>query len=521
MRLELRDVTKRFGAVLANDHLNITVSSGTIHAIVGENGAGKSTAMRIAYGFYRADSGDILVDERVRHIRAPLDAIALGIGMVHQHFMLVRPMTVTENIVLGAEPGSALSLDLRKAAADIRALSEEFRLAVDPNATIEDLSVGQQQRVELLRALYRGAELLILDEPTAVLTPQEVEEFFAILRRMRAQGKTVVIITHKLSEVLAISDNVTVMRDGRVVGNVRTSGTTAAELARLMVGRDVLLRVEKPPAKPGATVLSVRDLSIAGRDGGRRLDNVSFDVRRSEIVGVAGVEGNGQTELIEALAGLLPESQVSGSISFGGRDIRRLDARRRREAGIAHVPEDRHRRGLLLDFTLSENVILGVHYRSPAVSGIGTVLLNQAAIRHRAELVIREFDVRPPNAALPARALSGGNQQKLIIGREFELPPVLLLISQPTRGVDIGAIEFIHRKIVALRDSGCAVLLVSAELEEVTALSDRLLVLHNGRIAGEVDPTSATHEEIGLLMTGGHAPSNIEGPAPSRVEGRS
>jgi len=504
MKLELRGITKRFGAVLANDHLDITIPSGTIHAIVGENGAGKSTAMRIAYGFYTADSGEILVNGQARDIRAPRDAIALGIGMVHQHFMLVRPMTVTENIVLGAEPGSAWSLDLRKAAASIRALSDEFKLAVDPDAVVEDLSVGQQQRVELLKALYRRAELLILDEPTAVLTPQEVEEFFAILRRMRGQGKTVIIITHKLSEVLAISDDVTVMRDGRVVGNLRTSETNAAELARLMVGRDVLLRVEKRPAKAGATVLSVRGLSIAGRDGGRRLDNVSFGVCAGEIVGVAGVEGNGQTELIEALAGLLPESQVSGAISFGGRDIRQLSARRRREAGIAHVPEDRHRRGLLLEFSLSENVILGVHYRAPAVSGLGSVLLDEPAIQRRAELVIREFDVRPPNASLPARALSGGNQQKLIIGREFELPPALLLISQPTRGVDIGAIEFIHRKIVALRDAGCAVLLVSAELEEVTALADRLLVLHNGRVAGEVDPVRATHEQIGLLMTGGH-----------------
>jgi general nucleoside transport system ATP-binding protein len=497
MKLELRNVTKHFGAVLANDHLNITIDSGTIHAIVGENGAGKSTAMRIAYGFYTADSGEILVNDEVREIRAPRDAIALGIGMVHQHFMLVRPMTVTENIVLGAEPGSAVALDLRKAAVGIRALSEEFRLTVDPDATVETLSVGQQQRVELLKALYRRAELLILDEPTAVLTPQEVEEFFSILRRMRSQGKTVVIITHKLSEVLAISDRVTVMRDGRVVGNLKTSETNAAELARLMVGREVLLRVEKNPAKPGATVLTVRNLSV------KRVHDVSFDVRAGEIVGIAGVEGNGQTELIEALAGLLAESQVTGTIAFGGRDLRTVDARRRREIGIAHVPEDRHRRGLMLEFSLSENAILGVHYRPPAAWGIGAVLLDQEAIDRRADLLIREFDVRPANPALPARALSGGNQQKLIIGREFELPPVLLLISQPTRGVDIGAIEFIHRKIIAMRDAGCAVLLVSAELEEVTALADRLLVLHNGRIAGEVDPSVATAEEIGLLMTGG------------------
>ena len=498
--IELRDITKRFGAVLANDRVSIKVEPATIHAIVGENGAGKSTAMRIAYGFYTADGGEILINGQARAIRTPHDAIALGIGMVHQHFMLVEPMTVAENIVLGAEPGSAASLDLKKAADEIRKVSDEFKLAVDPDATIESLSVGQQQRVELLKALYRHAQLLILDEPTAVLTPQEVEEFFAILRRMREQGKTIVIITHKLSEVLAISDNVTVMRDGRVVGELKTSATNAAELARLMVGREVLLRVDKPEAKTGATVLSVRDLSIAGRDGGKRLDGVSFEVRAGEIVGIAGVEGNGQTELIEALAGLIP---VSGKTVFEGQDITRLDVRKRRELGIAHVPEDRHRRGLLLDFSLAENTILGVHYRPPAVSANG-ILLDQKGILRRTEQVIRDFDVRPPNPALPARALSGGNQQKLIIGREFELPPKLLLVSQPTRGVDIGAIEFIHRKLVALRDAGCAVLLVSAELEEVTSLSDRLLVLHNGKVAGEVDPKTATNEEIGLMMTGGH-----------------
>jgi simple sugar transport system ATP-binding protein len=501
--LELRNITKTFGAVLANDRVSIKVEPGTIHAIVGENGAGKSTAMRIAYGFYTADSGEILIAGQVRDIRTPHDAIALGVGMVHQHFMLVEPMTVAENIVLGAEPGNAASLDLRKAADEIRKVSDEFKLSVDPNATIETLSVGQQQRVELLKALYRRAQLLILDEPTAVLTPQEVEEFFNILRGMREQGKTIVIITHKLSEVLAISDNVTVMRDGRVVGDVKTSASNAAELARLMVGREVLLRVEKPAAKPGASLVSLRNVSINGR-GTKRVDKVSFEVRAGEIVGVAGVEGNGQTELIEALAGLIPTAYVSGTISFEGRDITRLDARARKELGIAHVPEDRHRRGLLLDFSLAENTILGVHYRKPAVSGPGLVFLNQNGIQRRTEQVIRDFDVRPPNPDLPARALSGGNQQKLIIGREFELPPKLLLVSQPTRGVDIGAIEFIHRKIVEMRDAGCAVLLVSAELEEVTALSDRLLVIHNGKIVGEVDPKVTSNEEIGLMMTGGH-----------------
>ena len=500
--IELRNITKRFGAVLANDRVSVKVARGTIHAIVGENGAGKSTAMRIAYGFYTADSGEILINGQVQEIRTPHDAIRNGIGMVHQHFMLLEPMTVAENIVLGSEPGSVVSLDIRKAIDEIRKLSNEFKLTVDPNATVENLSVGQQQRVELLKALYRRAEILILDEPTAVLTPQEVEEFFAILRGMREQGKTIIIITHKLDEVLAISDNVTVMRDGKVVGDVKTSETNAAELARMMVGREVLLRVEKPDAKPGAPVLSTSSLTITGRGDAKKVDNVSFEVRAGEIVGIAGVEGNGQTELIEALAGLIPGSHISGTINFEGRDITRLDARQRKELGIAHVPEDRHRRGLLLDFTLAENTILGVHYRKPAVYA-GGILLDQKGIQRRTEQVIRDFDVRPPNAALPARALSGGNQQKLIIGREFELPPKLLLVSQPTRGVDIGAIEFIHRKIVELRDAGCAVLLVSAELEEVTALSDRLLVVHNGQIVGEVDPKVTSNAEIGLMMTGG------------------
>jgi ABC-type uncharacterized transport system ATPase subunit len=501
--LELRNITKRFGDVLANDHVNIKVTPGTIHAIVGENGAGKSTAMRIAYGFYRADEGEVIVDGVARQIETPHDAIALHIGMVHQHFMLVEPMTVAENIVLGAEPGAAASLDLRGADARIRTLSEEFRLSIDPNAPIESLSVGQQQRVELLKALYRQARLLILDEPTAVLTPQEVEEFFEILRRMRRQGKTVIIITHKLDEVLAISDEVTVMRDGRVVGELKTSETSAAELARLMVGRDVLLRVKKTEAKPGAVVLSVRNLQLLARDKTRRLDNISFDVRAGEIVGIAGVEGNGQTELIETLAGLVDPALVGGEVEFEGRDITKLGARKRKEKGIAHVPEDRHRRGLLLDFSLAENSILGVHYRKPAVAHLGGVLLDDEGIRRRALEVIRDFDVRPDNPELPARSLSGGNQQKLVIGREFELRPKLLLVSQPTRGVDIGAIEFIHSKLVALRDAGCAVLLVSAELEEVTALADRLLVIRQGRIVGEVDPTTTGVEEIGLMMTGG------------------
>jgi len=502
--LELRQITKRFGDVIANDHVDIVVKPGTIHAIVGENGAGKSTAMRIAYGFYTPDSGEIVVDGQVRQIKSPHDAIALGIGMVHQHFMLVETMTVAENIVLGAEPGTNLALDLKSAASQIRQLSEEFKLAVNPNEPIEHLSVGQQQRVELLKALYRHARLLILDEPTAVLTPLEVEEFFAILRRMREQGKTVIIITHKLSEVLAISDEVTVMRDGKVVGRVQTKETNAAELARLMVGREVLLRVEKSAPEIGRPELELRNLSVADINGAKRVNDVTFEVRSGEIVGIAGVEGNGQTELIEALAGLVNPERITGEIRFEGTNLNAMGARVRRELGIAHIPEDRHRRGLLLDFILAENSILGVHYRPPIVALAGGIFLDNDAIQRRADEIIQKFDVRPPNAALPARAFSGGNQQKLIIGREYRVNPKLLLVSQPTRGVDIGAIEFIHRQLVALRDAGCAILLVSAELEEVTSLSDRLLIIHEGRIAGEVDPKVATLEEIGLLMTRGH-----------------
>ena len=495
--LELKNITKAFGNVVANDNVSIAVNRGTIHAIVGENGAGKSTIMRIAYGFYNADSGDIWLDGNRVDIRNPHDAIANGIGMVHQHFMLVDNMTVAENIILGAETGSPTALDLEKANSEIQKLSDDLRLNVNPKALVEDLSVGQQQRAELLKALYRDAEILILDEPTAVLSPQEVEEFFGILRRMKEQGKTVVIITHKLDEVLAISDEVTVMRDGNVVGNVKTAETDARGLARMIVGRDVLLRVEKDEPKPVDVVLSVRELKVLGKHG-LAVDGVSFDVRGGEIVGIAGIEGNGQTELIEALAGLC--KPYGGRIEFEGRDVTHLSARRLKELGVAHIPEDRHRRGLLLNSDLAENSILGVHYRSPVAAG---GFMSSNAIGERVNDIIQNFDVRPPNPDLSARSLSGGNQQKLIIGREFELDPKLLLVSQPTRGVDIGAIEFIHRKLIELRDKGRAVLLVSAELEEVTALADRLLVIREGKIVGEVDPKTSSVEEIGLMMTGG------------------
>jgi len=498
--VEMRGISKRFGEVLANDHISLAIPDRSIHAIIGENGAGKSTVMNILYGFYAADEGEILIDGEQRAINGPGDAIKLGLGMVHQHFMLVEPLTVTENIILGAEPTAGLSIDYRKARARVREISEQYGLKIDPDAHIADLSVGQQQRVEILKTLYRGARILILDEPTAVLTPQEVAEMFAILRGLRDQGKTIIIITHKLAEVLALSDNITVMRDGKVVGNLPTSEATAEGLARLMVGREVLLRVKKDEPKPRDVVLSVRGLTLLGVEGNPILDDFSFEVRGGETLGIAGVEGNGQTELIEILAGL--RKATDGEVLLEGKGIDELDPRQRKLRGIAHIPEDRHRRGLLLTFDLAGNSILGVH-RNPPISG--AVLLNKDVIVERAGRLVREYDVRPPNISLPARALSGGNQQKLIVAREFDIKPRLVLVAQPTRGVDIGATEFIHRKLIELRDAGTAVLLVSAELDEVLSLSDRVVVIYEGRLVGEVDPKSVSEEEIGLMMTGGKA----------------
>lgn len=497
--VEMLEVTKRFGAVTANDRITLRIEKQSIHAIVGENGAGKSTAMNLLYGLYVPDSGEIRLHGETVALKTPRDAIARGLGMVHQHFMLVPTLSVTENIILGAEPGPGIRIQYRQAKERIKELSQTYGLHIDPDALIQDLSVGQQQRVEILKTLYRGAEILILDEPTAVLTPPEVEEMFAILRTLREQGKTLIIITHKLSEVLALSSRVTVMRDGTVVGEVETKMTSAAELARMMVGRDVLLRVSKDKASPGEVVLKVSDLHFTRPNGVEAIKGLNFEVKAGEILGIAGVEGNGQTELIEILAGLLKPS--AGSITFKNQSIGGRSPREIRAIGVAHIPEDRHHRGLLLDFSLSDNLILGDHYHKPAIKGF---FLDQPAIDQRADALIQRFDVRPANRTLPARALSGGNQQKLIIAREFELPPKLLLVSQPTRGVDIGAIEFIHRQLIGLRDSGVAILLVSAELEEVTSLADRLIVMYGGAVVGEVDPAVVTQQEIGLMMTGGH-----------------
>lgn len=492
--IEMRGIIKRFGAVIANKGINLTIQGNSIHAIVGENGAGKSTIMKILYGFYTADEGEIFVDETLQTIRTPRDAIALGIGMVHQHFMLVQTMTVLENIILGAETTKAGRIDYQEAEVSVQKLLDDFGFQLNLQAKVEDLSVGQQQRVEVVKALYRGARILILDEPTAVLTPLEVEEFFRILRGMRAQGKTIIVITHKLNEVLTLSDHITVMRDGKVVGELVTANTNAAEIARLMVGRDVLLRVEKLPANPKEVVLRVSNLQLFPTS-----EAISFNVHAGEIVGIAGVEGNGQTELIEIIAGL--RKSIAGNFAVNNKNCAGLTARQIKELGVAHIPEDRHRRGLLLDSDLTDNSILGTHYRSPIAAVMG--MLSNVAALAKSKRLIHDFDVRPTNETLAAKSLSGGNQQKLIIGREFDIAPKLLLVSQPTRGVDIGAIEFIHRKLVELRDAGAAILLVSAELEEVLSLSDRVLVMYQGRIVGEVDPKQVKQEEIGLMMTGG------------------
>ena len=521
--LELRHVSKRFGGVLANDDVSFAAAAGAIHALVGENGAGKTTAMCIAFGLLAPDRGEVAVDGTPRRLAGPQDAIRLGLGMVQQHFTLVDAMTVTENVVLGAEPGRRWALDLAGASARVAALARELELRVDPAARVGELPVAARQRVELLKALYREARVLILDEPTAVLAPPEAAALFAVLRRMRLAGRTVVLITHRLSEVLAIADEVTVMRDGRVVAARPARGLDTAALARLIVGREAPPRIAKRPAHPGPPVLAVRGLTVlalsgaggvggaSGAGGRPRLDRVSFDVRAGEILGIAGIEGNGQGELIDAIAGLAEPAAggSSGTMVLAGPggavDLAGTGPRRRRELGIAHIPEDRHRRGLVLDLDLAENSILGVHERPPVAVGPLRGWLDRAAIARRAAAILARFEVRPAALGLPARALSGGNQQKLVAGRELSLPPRLLLAAQPTRGVDLRGSELIHRQLVALRDAGCAVLLVSSELEELMTLADRLLVLHRGRVAGELDPARATVEEVGLTMTGGGA----------------
>ncbi|HWB56097.1 MAG TPA: ABC transporter ATP-binding protein [Gaiellaceae bacterium] len=495
--LELRGITKRFPGVVANDHVDLDLRKGEVHALLGENGAGKSTLMNILYGLYHADEGEILIDGKPVRMGSTRDAIDAGIGMVHQHFMLIPVMTVAENIVLAVEPHKGPFLDLDEAEGRVRDLSQRYGLVVDPTARVERISVGQQQRVEILKALFRGAETLILDEPTAVLTPQEAGELFAIIRSLTEQGKSVIFISHKLNEVLEIADRITVLRQGKPVDTVPREGATQESLARMMVGREVVLRVEKPPAQPGEPLLVAEDLVVLDDRGLQACRGISFEVRAGEIVGLAGVDGNGQTELIDALTGLLhPES---GKILAAGKDITGASARESLDFGIGHIPEDRQRRGLVLDFTLAENLALH-DFRKPPASRLGW--LYPRRLVERARKLLTEFDVRGGGPETAAASLSGGNQQKVVVAREVSRDPRILVAAQPTRGLDVGAIEFVHRRLVAERDEGRAILLVSFELEEILSLSDRVLVIFEGRLVAEYPPT-VSEEELGFAMTGG------------------
>ncbi len=494
--IELIGIDKKFGAVHANKNINLTVAKGSIHGIIGENGAGKSTLMSILYGFYQADHGSIQIDGKPIIIKDSQTAINSGIGMVHQHFMLVENFTVLENLMLGAEGGALLGKGTDAARAALKKLEEDYELDVDPDAVVEELPVGLQQRVEILKALYRGAEILILDEPTGVLTPAEADHLFKILGVLRDQGKTVILITHKLREIMAITDTVSVMRRGEMVATRKTAETTVEELAELMVGRRVLLHVEKKPANPGEIFLSVRNLTVKDNRGVVMVDNVSFDVRAGEIVGIAGVAGNGQSELLEAITGI--RKPVSGEIWINGQNVAGLDPAELRGIGVAHIPEDRHHMGLVLPFEESQNAILGYHRDERYGKGM---FLSPDLIRKAAVEEIEKYDIRPPNPRLKTANFSGGNQQKIVVAREIERDPKLLIVGQPTRGVDIGAIEFIHKRIVETRDAGKAVLLVSVELDEIRSLSDRILVMFAGKVVGEKTPDTG-EQTLGLMMAG-------------------
>jgi ABC-type uncharacterized transport system ATPase subunit len=497
--LELRGITKRFPGVVANDHVDFELVKGEVHALLGENGAGKSTLMNILYGLYHPDEGEIRLKGRPLRIDTPSVAIDNGIGMVHQHFMLIPVLSVAENIVLGVEPHNGPFLDLDAARERVREISKQFGLAVRPEARIDSVSVGMQQRVEILKALYRGAEILILDEPTAVLTPPEAEELFAIVRSLQAEGKSIIFISHKLNEVLEIADRITVLRFGKRVETVPREGATQASLARMMVGREVVLRVEKSPAQPGETLLTAEDLVVMDERGLEACRGISFDIHEGEIVGLAGVDGNGQSELIDALTGL--RHPVSGRIVVGGRDVTTAGAREVLDNGIGHIPEDRQLRGLVLDFSLAENLALH-DYRKPPESKLGWLFPRR--LIERARRLLAEFDVRGGGPETPAASLSGGNQQKVVIAREVSRDPRVLVAAQPTRGLDVGAIEFVHRRLVTERDEGRAILLVSFELEEILSLSDRILVVYEGRIVGEFAP-DVSEEELGFAMTGGRS----------------
>lgn len=514
--LELRGITKAFPGVLANDHVDLTLEQGEIHALLGENGAGKTTLMNILYGLYRPDEGQIFIRGKEAHIHSPNDAIAYGIGMVHQHFMLVPVMTVTENVMLGVESTRyGPFLNREEAARRIRKISSDYGLEVDPEAYIKDLPVGVQQRVEIIKVLYRQAEILILDEPTAVLTPQEVEDLFKVLRSLAAQGKSIIFITHKLKEVMALADRITVLRNGRVVGTVTPQQTDPMRLAEMMVGREVSLVIAKKPATPGEVILEAKDLYVLDERGNLAVRGASFEVRAGEILGIAGVQGNGQTELVYALTGLRP--LVSGEIRILGSPIRQRSPRQILERGVAHVPEDRQRHGLVLSFPVHDNLVLCSYYLPPFARGIS---IQERTIIATAQNLVKEFDVRTPDVFVPASTLSGGNQQKVIVAREFSRPIKLLIASQPTRGLDVGSIEYIHRRIIEKRDEGTAVLLVSPELDEIIALSDRIAVMYRGQIMDIVPAAGVNKEYLGLLMAGvkpSEAPAAVR-PVGERVE---
>lgn len=497
--IDMRDITKVFGGFVANDKINLHLRKGEIHALLGENGAGKSTLMNMLAGLLEPTSGEIAVNGQVVNLDSPSKAASLGIGMVHQHFMLVEAFTVAENIILGSELTKNGVLDIAGASKEIKALSERYGLAVDPSAKVADISVGAQQRVEILKTLYRGADILIFDEPTAVLTPSEIDELMAIMKNLVKEGKSIILITHKLDEIRAVSDRVTVIRRGKSIETVEIAGATNADLAEMMVGRSVSFKTEKQASKPKEVVLSIKDLVVNENRGVPAVKNLSLDVRAGEIVGIAGIDGNGQSELIQAITGL--RKVESGSIELKGDSIVGLHPRQITELSVGHVPEDRHRDGLILEMMISENIALHTYYKEPhSKNGI----LNYSNITSYAKKLMEEFDVRAASELVPAAALSGGNQQKAIIAREIDRDPDLLIVSQPTRGLDVGAIEYIHKRLIEERDNGKAVLVVSFELDEILNVSDRIAVIHDGKIQGIVSPETTNKQELGVLMAGGN-----------------
>ena len=496
--IEMREITKVFGEFVANDKINLELRKGEIHALLGENGAGKSTLMNMLAGLLEPTSGEIVVNGQVVKLDSPSKAASLGIGMVHQHFMLVEAFTVAENIILGSEMTKNGVLDIARATREINELSERYGLAVDPSAKVADISVGAQQRVEILKTLYRGADILIFDEPTAVLTPSEIDELMAIMKNLVKEGKSIILITHKLDEIRAVSDRVTVIRRGKSIETVEIAGATNADLAEMMVGRSVSFKTEKQEAQPKEVVLSIQDLVVNENRGVPAVKNLSLDVRAGEIVGIAGIDGNGQSELIQAITGL--RKIESGSVELKGQSIVGLHPRQITEMSVGHVPEDRHRDGLVLEMMISENIALQTYYKEP-LSKKG--ILNYSNIINYAKKLMQEFDVRAASEIVPASALSGGNQQKAIIAREVDRNPDLLIVSQPTRGLDVGAIEYIHKRLIQERDNGKAVLVVSFELDEILNVSDRIAVIHDGKIQGVVTPETTNKQELGVLMAGG------------------